>query len=86
MGFPTTIAEALALPSDKAEEYAYKLDAMVADKLGDYDPGDDFDSGEQRFMLAHMIDVLNRISALPDNPFGTEGWISVIPDNQGEET
>ncbi len=80
MGFPTTIAEALALDTEKAEELAYKLDEMVAEKMGEYDPGEDFDTGEARFMLAHMIDVLNRISALPDNPFGADGWIALIPE------
>jgi hypothetical protein len=84
MKFPTTVAEALALDSEKAEELIYKIDELVGDKMGEYEPPEDFDMGEGRFALAHMIDVLNRISKLPDNPFGPEGWFASIPDD-GEE-
>jgi hypothetical protein len=84
MKFPTTVAEALALDSEKAEKLIYKIDELVGAKMGGYEPPDDFDMGEGRFALAHMIDVLNRISSLPDNPFGTEGWIVLVPDTDEE--
>lgn len=83
MSIPTTVSEALSFSSKQAEEMMFKIDALVGEKMGEYDPGEEFDTREEVFALAHMIDVLNRVSQLPDNPFGPGGWISLIPEDQG---
>lgn len=79
MNFPTTTEEALAVSPEKAEELMDVLFDTLDEIMDEYDPGEDFIERQSNFMLAAVIDTLNRVSQLPDQPFGPDGWVSMLP-------
>ena len=82
--FPTTIQEAFELSADDAEECLDLLEDAL-DGVLPKDPPEGFDTKESAWSLAYVVDMLNRLSTHPDNPFGTEGWIAVLPNEDETE-
>jgi hypothetical protein len=78
--FPTTVQEVFQLSSDDAEEFLYKLEAALVDLIPP-EPPEDFDTKEAMWVLAYTVDMLNRLSTHPDNPFGAEGWLAHLPED-----
>jgi hypothetical protein len=71
MGFPTTIEEALALPVDEALNYLELFIDRLDEKLLDYEP-------PANVSLACLIYSLEQFNRLDDQPFGPDGWQSLI--------
>lgn len=84
MGFPTTIQEALTLTPEKAEEYAERLEEMLMDHAADWTPPEEILESTANYMLAAMIDVLNRCNNLPGNPLAPD-WTTHIPEEEAED-
>lgn len=82
MGFPKTVEEALALSVTEADAFIEKLDEIVGDKMAEFEPDEDFVTGEGRFLLAFMIEMLNHVNALPENPFGAQSWVDFVEQHQ----
>ncbi len=82
MSFPTTTEEALAVSPEKAEKYVNILFDILDEVMSKYEPPDEFVDHEANFMLAAVIDTLNRVSRLPNHPFGPGGWVAMIPDDE----
>ena len=74
MAFPTTIDAALALSPEDAERFLEQLGYILEDKIGDYE-------GPANVSLACLIYTLDQFSNIPNNPFGPEGWRSLVQDD-----
>lgn len=82
MIIPTTTQQVLQLSPEKAEEILDHLEELLVAQLPDYEPPADFQDPGAVWMLAYLVDMLNKLSARTDTPFGPDGWLGLIPEDE----
>lgn len=84
MIIPTTIQEALQIQTtEEAEAVLERMEELLSGKMESIDElPDDFDDKMAVYMLACTIDILNRLKTHPESPFGPDGWIGEIPEDE----